>query len=301
MSNLEKQAVACPVCDAEEYVIRYRPWRTEIDPRALYGAASGIPGTQVIVKCICCGMIYENPRYPNEVTLEGYMASEDAGHDSQHEMRVRSFLKALQRLRQHLPHQGARVLDIGTAGGAFLEAAAQFGYDAYGMEPSRYLAEQGNRRGLKIEQGTLENHNFAPASFDLITLWDVLEHLPDPKGALLKIRSLLKPAGLLLINFPDIGTWQAKLAGRRFWWILSVHLHHFTRKTLADICKRTGYEPYHFQRYWQTLELGYLERMAVHYKIPLSAMLTRLTPSSIQRIPVPYYASQTTALARLSR
>ncbi len=291
----------CPVCDSDQQEIKFEPWVDESDPAMLYGAASGIPGTQRLVSCLHCGMIYESPRYDAKTIVQGYMTSNEAEHDSQYHMRVYSFFQALKKQAKRLPPSGSKVLDIGTAGGAFLDAAKQYGYDAYGMEPSMDLVERGKVRGLNIEQGTIENHDFDAGSFDMVCLWDVIEHLPDPKIALVEIKKLLKPNGILLINFPDIGTWQAKLAGKKFWWILSVHLHHFTRNSITDICQRTGFEAFHFQRYWQTLEFGYLERMAVHYKIPLTALITRLTPKFIQRIPIPYYASQTTALVRVAK
>ena len=290
----------CPVCESDLQVIKYEPWVDEDDPDKLYGAASGIPGTQRLVSCLTCGMIYESPRYGAKTIVQGYMASQEAGHDSQFPMRIYSFLQTLKKHEKQLPLPGSKVLDIGTAGGAFLNAAEQFGYDAYGMEPSADLVARGKARGLNIEQGTIENHSFEYGSFDMVCLWDVIEHLPDPKLALVEIRKLLKPKGTLLINFPDIGTWQAKLAGKRFWWILSVHLHHFTRATISDICLRTGFQVFHYRRYWQTLEFGYLEQMAVHYKIPFAALIARLTPRFIQKIPIPYYASQTTALARIA-
>jgi len=295
-----RQTIACPVCDGTESTELYAPTVQVDDPVRLYGAASGIPGAQRIVRCNACEMIYENPRYPDDVILAGYTSSNEAGHDSQYPMRVGSFLRALQRLGDLVPPPGSRVLDIGTAGGAFIDAAGQYGYDCYGMEPSAYLVQRAKERSLKVEQGTIESHSFAPGSFDMVCLWDVIEHLTDPKSSLKEIRKLLKPDGVLLINFPDIGTWQAKLAGRRFWWIISVHLHHFTRRSIADICRRTGFEAFHFRRYWQTLRFGYLEQMAVHYKIPLAGLALRLTPQLIRNIPIPYYASQTTALARVT-
>jgi 2-polyprenyl-3-methyl-5-hydroxy-6-metoxy-1,4-benzoquinol methylase len=295
-TKIEQQ---CPVCSSSKQEVKFEPWVIENDPAKLYGAASGIPGTQHLVTCLDCGMIYESPRYDAKTIIQGYMASQEGDHDSQYHMRVYSFLQALKKQTKRIPPPGSKVLDIGTAGGAFLDAAKQYGYDAYGMEPSEDLVERGKARGLKIEQGTIESHDFETGSFDMVCLWDVIEHLPEPKAALVMIKKLLKPYGILLINFPDIGTTQAKLVGKKFWWILSVHLHHFTRKSIADICQRTGFEAFHFQRYWQTLEFGYLEGMAVHYKIPLTALITRLTPNFIQRIPIPYYASQTTALARI--
>jgi 2-polyprenyl-3-methyl-5-hydroxy-6-metoxy-1,4-benzoquinol methylase len=291
---------ACSVCDSSREALVYQPWIHEEDPVKLYGAASGIPGTQRLVKCLDCDMIYENPRYEAKTIIQGYTASQEASYDSQHAMRVNSFFRALKKHARYIPPTGAKVLDIGTSGGAFLDAATQYGYDAYGMEPSLDLVTRGKARGLKIEQGTIENHLFELNSFDMVCLWDVIEHLPDPKAALIEVKKLLRPDGILLINYPE-GTVQAKIAGKRFWWILSVHLHHFTRKSITEICTRTGFKAFHFRRYWQVLEFGYLEKMAVHYKIPFTKTIMQLTPDFIKRIPIPYYASQTTALARIAK
>jgi SAM-dependent methyltransferase len=295
-----KEEIPCPVCGSCRYKVRYEPWVAECDGAALYGAAAGVRGTQRLVVCDGCSLLYENPRYPADVIVEGYAQSNDAGHDSQHAMRVRTFLMALRRLAPFLPTPGARVLDIGTAGGAFLEAAETFGYDAHGMEPSHYLVEKGRARGLKIEQGVIDDHTFPSTSFDMVALWDVLEHVCEPREALVKVAKLLKPNGIVLINFPDIDTWQAQLAGKYYWWILSVHLQHFSPATIRTVCKHAGLSAFRFQRHWQILEIGYLEHMAIKYGIPLARLGERLTPRFIQRLPFSYYASQTTALARLA-
>jgi SAM-dependent methyltransferase len=115
-----------------------------------------------------CGMIYENPRFKDDTILKGYTESKEVGHDSQYAMRVKSFLRTLRSLSSLLPSPGARVLDIGTAGGGFLEAAERYGYEAVGLEPSRYLVERGTARGLKIQLGTIKTQNFAENSFDLV-------------------------------------------------------------------------------------------------------------------------------------
>ena len=298
-SKCEKQEVSCPVCDSKSYSSKYKPTVKITDPIALYGAASSIPGTQDIVTCKTCTMVYENPRYPESVILSGYQSSDEAGHDSQYEMRVGSFLRALNRLKHEIPKAGARVLDIGSAGGAFLEAAKRYGYQIEGLEPSQYLVEQGQKRGLNLHQGTIDRHPLEKGSYDMVCFWDVIEHVVDPKKALEVARGLLKPGGVLLLNYPDIGTFQAKMAGPKFWWLISGHLHYFSRNTIGKLCALTGFQTYHYRRYFQTLQFGYLEQMAMHFKIPLSGLLKRLTPQFIQRIPIPYYASQTTVLAKI--
>lgn len=299
MISPAKLLIPCPVCASADFDVTYEPWVTELDPAKLYGTATGIHGTQRMVTCKQCGLLYENPRYPADVIVQGYMASDDAGHDSQYEMRVKSFSKVLKKLGSRIPPVGSKVLDVGAAGGAFLEAATRHGYDAWGLEPSWFRVSRGKERGLQIEQGVIENHSFAPESFDMVTLWDVIEHMPDPLDSLRRVHALLKPGGTLLLNFPDIDTWQARLVGRHFWWILSAHLVQFSPSTIREICKRSGFQTFHFQPYWQSLEFGYLERMAnTYYKIPLAGLAEKLTPRALKRVGIPFYASQTTALAK---
>lgn len=297
--KMKKIKINCPICNSNNYTVKYLPTSNIIDPKLLYGASSGIPGTQRLVVCDKCSLIYENPRYPEKIILKGYEDSDEHGHDSQFKVRVSSFLKALVRNKNFMPPIGAKILDIGTAGGAFLDAAENYGYEAWGMEPSSFLVDKGKKRGLKIEQGTIDSHNFKQKSFDMICLWDVLEHLANPRQSLLQIKKLLKDDGVLLINYPDISTLQAKLFRQKFWWIISVHLTHFTPTTISKICELTGFEVTRFNPYWQTLEFGYLAKMAVHYKVPFAKLGERLLPDFIKNIPIPYYASQTTAIARI--
>ena len=99
----------CPVCESDLQAIKYEPWVDEDDPDKLYGAASGIPGTQRLVSCLTCGMIYESPRYSAKTIVQGYMASQEAGHDSQFHMRINSFLQTLKKHAKHLPLPGSNV------------------------------------------------------------------------------------------------------------------------------------------------------------------------------------------------
>jgi 2-polyprenyl-3-methyl-5-hydroxy-6-metoxy-1,4-benzoquinol methylase len=293
---MKKKLINCPLCDSKSFKLLYKATKNETDPAKLYGAASGIKGTQDIVKCASCSMIYENPRLDKNIILSGYENSNEFNHDSQYLFRVKSFYNALEKNKKHLPKQGSKILDIGTAGGAFLDAANQFGYNSFGLEPSKDLVQRGVQRGLKIYHGTIEKNNFKKKSFDMICLWDVIEHLCEPRQSLIKIKELLKDDGVLLINFPDIGTWQAKISGKYFWWILSVHLHHFSNDTLKLMTKNTGYKFISSNRYWQILQLGYLFHIAQHLKVPMAGFVLKFLPKKMREIEIPYYASQTTSI-----
>lgn len=296
----EKKHVPCTVCGKNSFIVLYEPTVQIQDPVGLYGAAGGVRGTQRIVRCRHCGMMYENPRFDEETILQSYRSAQEEGHDSQYDMRVLSFFRTLNSLAPSLPPRGARVLDIGCAGGAFLEAAARFGFVAGGIEPCLQLADQGIRRGLNIMPGTLATAGLPPSSFDLICLWDVIEHLAEPSQALAILQKLIKPHGIVLINYPDIGTNMAKLAGSMFWWFLSSHLHYFSRKTMSLFLEKNGFRVLSFHRYWQTLKFGYLEDIAIHLKIPGGRFLKSLTPLFLKDSPVSYYASQTLCFARVA-
>jgi SAM-dependent methyltransferase len=259
-----------------------------------------VPGVQRLVRCAECGFIYENPRFPEEAILRGYAAARPDGHDTQFENRVKSFYRALAGMKTWLPPPGARALDVGCAGGAFLKAAERFGYQVSGVEPSAHLADSARARGLDVRQCTLATAELEPASFDVVCFWDVLEHVTDPVAVLKQAERVLKPQGVLLVNYPDIGTLMAKVAGKRFWWILSVHLVHFSRATVARALSTAGFIPFAWKPYWQTLELGYLISIARLYLPGPAAIVEKLTPGFLKRLSIPYYASQTTCLARKS-
>lgn len=290
--------VGCPVCESTRQRVLWSPRVKLDDPSVLYGAASGVRDTQRLVACLDCGMVYESPRFPESLILKGYEQARDE-HDSQFSQRVDGFRRAIRSLKSRLPPPPADVLDVGTAGGAFLTAATEWGYRAQGLDPSIALVEQGKKRGLSITQGTLASAPWSPHTFDLVCLWDVLEHVADPFAVLSQCKRLLRPGGVLLINFPDIGTWPARLAGRHYWWLLSVHLHHFSKPTLKKLCARAGFEIFHFQRFWARLELGYLLQMASRLRMPGAQTALRWAPSVVQKAAVSYTAAQTTALARV--
>jgi len=148
--------------------------------------------------------------------------------------------------RSCLSGGGARLLDIGCGSGTFLHLMAALpGVTAAGLDQSPAAAEAiGRRYGLPVTVGDIAGAEFPDGSFDLVTLFHVLEHLPQPAAALAKVRRWLSPGGVVLVQVPNFGSWQRHLLGRR-WTGLDIprHLRHFAPGTLSAMLRQAGFAP----------------------------------------------------------
>lgn len=139
-----------------------------------------------------------------------------------------------------------RILDVGCSSGAFLMSARKLGVDAEGVEPSAEAAETARKAGLKVFTGFLEAARFPDASFDAVTLIEIIEHLHDSRSLLSECRRILKPGGILLISTPNAASWTAQVMGTR-WNGFSLtgmggHCSFFNPVSIRMIAKRTGFE-----------------------------------------------------------
>lgn len=156
--------------------------------------------------------------------------------------RLRGFAQRLRELERFTVGRG-RLLDFGCAVGLFVKVAADAGWDAIGIERSTWAAEYGRRQyGLTIVDGSEDCCVGFGQSFDLVTMWDVLEHLEDPRGTLQQVASWLKPGGVLALNTVDSASRGARLAGKH-WRHLAPphHLQYFTRDSLLYLLRDCGF------------------------------------------------------------
>jgi 2-polyprenyl-3-methyl-5-hydroxy-6-metoxy-1,4-benzoquinol methylase len=140
----------------------------------------------------------------------------------------------------------ARILDVGCAAGYFLDVMCDSGFEGWGIEVSAAIAREARTRigEDRIHIGTLRDHPFEDSSFDLVTLWDVVEHLPDPVSALVQARRLLKPGGLLLLETQNVESVFARLMRRRWQHFKQAeHLWHFSPATVSMLLDRAGFTP----------------------------------------------------------
>jgi 2-polyprenyl-3-methyl-5-hydroxy-6-metoxy-1,4-benzoquinol methylase len=295
------ESVPCNLCGADDYEVIYPP-RYELAKPEEIAKTFRSSGDEVLldqlVKCKRCGLQYLNPRLRADVVIEGYSIGSDEMFVSQAAGRERTFAKSLRMIERLRPQRG-RLLDIGTAGGSFLAVAKQAGWDAAGCEPNRWMCEWANAHyGLHVVPGTVFDMKLAPDSFDIVTLWDVLEHTPDPKATLAECKRLLKRGGLLVVNYPDIESVMSRLMGRRWVFLLSVHLYYFTGKTLPRMLEELGFRVVQRRRHWQTLELGYiLFRMEAYLKPVARAFGWLVKRVGLAHLQIPYWMGQNLVIA----
>jgi len=136
-----------------------------------------------------------------------------------------------------------RVLDIGCATGRFLDTLTPFGdWELYGVEPSPYAAKIARQNTLlTIYEGVLESTHFPNDYFDVITMWDVLEHVHNPLMTLQEIARILKPDGILVFRVPNYDSTQRKQFGK-YWagYEPPRHLYVFSPKILSQMLEKTN-------------------------------------------------------------
>lgn len=167
------------------------------------------------------------------------------------------FARMRQVARQHLAMlnrfaavaDGRRLLDIGCSSGLFLDEARRAGFAACGAELSpESSAFARDHFGLPVHSGDWRDAGYADESFDVVTLFDVIEHLADPLAELRAVARLLKPGGLLLQSTPDIDGLFPRLsllvANRIGYWPHPEppwHLFQFSARTLGAMTRQAGY------------------------------------------------------------
>lgn len=218
-----------------------------------------------LVRCKQCDLVFvANPPEAKELAR---LYSFDTGYHAK--LELDSISTALHRreadlnLRVLQRHAGpGRLLDIGCSTGLFLAAARKADWQVQGLEYSPDSSQVARDvHGLDVKTGALAAGMFGPDSFDVITLWDVIEHLPDPSGTLKLIPPLLKPGGLLVLKTPNADGLYPRLSlglARRlnFWGHAEPpgHLFQFSARTLEKMANQAG-----------------LETVALHHqRIPLS-------------------------------
>jgi len=200
-------------------------------------------------RCGRCGLvfIYPTPKDAELIYSRDYFdgAKEGFGYvnysEDKEAMRG-TFVSYLELLEEKYPYKG-KLLDVGAASGFFIKLANERGWQAQGIELSEYAVNLGKKKGLEMFCGKIEDLNFPENYFDVITMWDVLEHLSEPRHSLKKIFKWLKPGALVAINTPDTKSLYARIMGKS--WHLYIppeHIFLYNSANLTRLCDSLGFE-----------------------------------------------------------
>jgi 2-polyprenyl-3-methyl-5-hydroxy-6-metoxy-1,4-benzoquinol methylase len=203
-----------------------------------------------VVRCGVCNLVYVNPTFDEDHYQSVYASAEyqeivrDLGISS-HEYRVRRFgVERVGIMEKHLQprnRQAVRYLDVGCSTGFVVEAARDRGWNAAGIDLNPSAIEFGRCRGLELRAVALEDAGFVPASFDAISLFDVLEHLLAPVRTLRACIDLLAPGGILFLYVPNYDSASRLLMGSDAHFIWPTHhLNYYTPATIRDLMSRNG-------------------------------------------------------------
>lgn len=200
-----------------------------------------------IVRCKHCGLVYVGEELESidfeKIYGESYYTggshqvfSNYLGEERSRRASARRRVWALQLLKR-----SGRLLDVGCAAGFFLAEARRY-YEVQGVELSEFSSTFARDRfGLDVFTGTLQQAELPSRSFDLVTLWDVIEHVPDPDAVLAEAARLLKADGRLILTTGDIGSSYAQHKGSQ-WHLLAPpwHMYYFSRNTIAKLGSNVG-------------------------------------------------------------
>jgi 2-polyprenyl-3-methyl-5-hydroxy-6-metoxy-1,4-benzoquinol methylase len=254
------ESVPCNLCgswDAQELhpaAERRNGHGSTTDLYACTSTAYGMCGP--IVKCRRCGLVYQSPVPSADEIIDAYDGVVDQRYEEERSGRIETFTRDLMAVERH--ERGGRLLDVGCHLGLFLDVARERGWETTGVEPSRWSVERARERGQDVRHGTLDTIHFAEESFDVVTMWDVAEHLTDPLAELKRIHSLLRPDGLLALSTMNVDALFPRIVGRRWPWYMQMHLVYFSRRTLHNMLTKAGYRVVEVTPHRRVVRLSYL-------------------------------------------
>lgn len=217
--------IPCPVCDGTDFSHLFHK--------------AGEP----FVRCSGCGLILINPRPTYDHILKTYDAGYSQGYAKKTVTKRRRAKRNVRRIMRFVPT--GRWLDVGCSAGFIVEAAKNAGYDAFGIDVESWGVEYArNTLGLdNVRKSYLEDLDYPDGYFDVITVYEVIEHVPNLHTFVAALKRLLAPGGIIEIRTPDVGHWRVPRKLETWGPILpSEHLYYFSHKTLDRLLERHGIE-----------------------------------------------------------
>ena len=231
-----------------------------------------------VVECSRCHLLFTDPRPHGEEASKYYKSENYLSHQENTKgfiPRVYEFVKSYNlKNKANMASQdlsAGKVLDIGCGVGDFLLSMQRLGWSVMGIEPSPEARHIADKR-LGFEPLTPDDYELLPDhSFDLITLWHVLEHVDDLHNQVSQLQRLLKPGGRLLLALPNFKSFDA-FYYQQYWaaWDVPRHLNHFYPGSIHSIFDTTPFKLIDIQKLrWDAYYISYLSETYKHHTFPL--------------------------------
>jgi 2-polyprenyl-3-methyl-5-hydroxy-6-metoxy-1,4-benzoquinol methylase len=205
--------------------------------------------------CEGCGLVFTDVSSmktpPGELYSSDYF-EETHRFFAEDARKVKRYAWGLKKLAELGKREG-RLLDVGCGTGDFLKVAREQGWQGEGVEISPWASEKARGRGLKVTTGILDDLPDDPV-YDVVTLWDVIEHVEDPSAVIGKCRRMLRPGGFILVLtvnedgfIPQLSLFLHRLSGGKMTTPVAMihpihHVNHFSARHLAGLLRNHGFE-----------------------------------------------------------
>ena len=222
------ELIACPLCSAKRARTRHHE------------------GDYLMVRCLECGFIYQNPRPSEKERLKSYqdyLPQTAAEIEAWGRMMEPVFRKAADLIEHSMPR--GRLLDVGTGYGFFPALMHARGWEVMGLEASSRGARYGQKRwGVPILAQPWEKASFHEKEFDVVTALYVIEHLPDPLAFLREVHRIVRPGGMIVLRYPHttpIKDILSIIRIKNYLYHLPFHLSDFSPTSMRRALTKAGF------------------------------------------------------------
>ena len=244
-----------------------------------------------IARCHSCGVLFRVPKPTSEELRQMYTEAYYHPWNLEKEelvkkIKMKTFERRLQEIQKYV--RSGKILDVGCATGFFLEEAQSKGFEPYGIELSEFSFKEGERKfGDHIYLGTIEEIPFESNFFDVITMFDLLEHVKNPLTTLRCCRRILKPRGIIAAVLPDTSSISAQLMRKNWTHYKEEHLFYFSKKTISCLLKQELFNVIKVVPAIKVISLKYIYNHQFKYQprhpITLAlSILLKMLPQAIQ-------------------
>lgn len=219
MLSIELEKATCDLCGGDNATALYSM------PDLRHGVYCQ---EYTVVQCRQCPHRYLSPRLTADTMHLAYPSDYYANRDEGNRKQVERYA----RQASMLPHSPGKLLDVGCAGGAWIAYMQRLGWDCMGQD---YVKSPAVKEGLDIHYGSLPEIGISPGTFDVVTAWGVMEHVPAPSEYFRTIRKLLKPGGLFLFMVPNGDSLWSRWSFKED---IPRHIHFFRKKAVKQYAEK---------------------------------------------------------------